>query len=112
MTRNRAKGTRYETECVTYLRSRGVPAFRSGNPSNPEGDIEAVPFCSVECKNQKEQRLGIWLEQSAASAARRGLLPVVFHKRRLKGAAESYVTMTLATFVDLLEKVNDARAAV
>lgn len=111
MSQQRAKGTAYENRVRDYLCAAGFPVRRT-EFSSPDGDLTPTRDCRLlsefvlECKNQREQRIGYWLDQAHRAAERLGrAFPVAIHNRRLKGIRQSYVTMQLDTFVALLRRI-------
>ena len=105
MSKQRAKGTAWETAFVRYLVDQGIPANRTGF-SSPYGDVETPGLPIVwEGKNCQTMTLAAWVDQAQASSGRRvGIwLPAVFHKRRGKGPADAYVTMPAWAMVKLLQ---------
>lgn len=123
---NKARGTRFETEVSEYLQSQHVRAKRLPRTGVKDiGDV-AFPIAThamsekslgvvvIEAKNRKAMDLPTWIAESETEAgfyeekypADGEAIPVVVHKRRGKGVHQSYVTMSLDTFVDLLRKVN------
>lgn len=116
---NKARGSRYETECADYLQSQGIRAKRL--PRTGVKDIGDVAFplrhplvnvIVMECKNRKAMALPEWIAESELEAqhyedkypAEGHAIPVVVHKRRGKGVHQSYVTMSLDTFIELLRE--------
>lgn len=107
MSRNKAKGTAWETACVTYLRSRGF-AWADRVPlsgARDRGDVTLGPGSPVlEMKNQQRQEWAGWLDEATAEAVNaRAPFGVVWAKRRGKGSpASGYVLMDGDTFTRLL----------
>lgn len=131
---NKAKGTLFESQVADYLQSQNVRAKRL--PRTGVKDIGDVAFpiqgglftqtgpgvyempgpavIVVEAKNRKAMDLPTWLAESEDEAvnyadkypAEGTVVPVVVHKRRGKGVHQSYVTMSLDTFVELLREVG------
>ena len=112
MSRERDRGTRFETLVVRYLRS----ALGDGlidrsplrGPGADEGDVTGVYLGGrrvvIECKNERRADLAGWVaeaerERGNADAA----YGVVCHKRRgRQDPAEQYVTMTLGTLAAII----------
>ena len=119
---NKAKGTRFESEVADYLQGQGIDARRLPRAGVKDiGDVafglrKTVPTVSVvlEAKNRQGMDLPTWIAESETEAANYQekypasgeAVPVVVHKRRGKGVHQSYVTMSLDTFVDLLRQVG------
>ena len=95
MSVQRAKGTRFETEVVNYLRSFWWDnALRTGSAHFGGGDIE-VPTYLLECKNHKTIDLAAFVSQAERAAERVDKLPAVIINRRMRNVAESYVVQPL-----------------
>lgn len=107
MSASKAKGSRWETAIVTYLRDNGVPHAerRALAGSTDRGDITGIPGVVVEAKNAKTTTLGTWVDEAEVERVNdRADVGVVWHHRRGKGSpADGYVTMTGATLVRLLK---------
>lgn len=106
MSASKARGTRWESAIVDYLRANGVPHAerRALGGASDRGDIAGIPGVVVEAKNAKATALAAWIDE-AETERRNDLadLAVVWHHRRGKGSpADAYVTMTGATLVLLL----------
>lgn len=75
-------------------------------PLGEDGDdlrIVRFPGLSLELKNHETLKLGEWMRQAEEQAGD-DKVPVVIHKRARKtDPADQWVTMTVATFVDLLK---------
>jgi hypothetical protein len=111
---NKAKGTRFESEVVNYLREAGLPAVKPRQEGNEDvGDIHVGEFV-IQCKNwadvQAATRAGLdgAERQAAARAKRVGMpwrlyVPVVAVKRARRPTGETFITMTLDTFVRLAQ---------
>ena len=118
---NKAKGTRFESEIVDYLRGAGLDARRLPRAGAKDiGDVELplnlhnlnptsqLVMAIIEAKNVKAMSLPEWISQSEVEADNHNekfghpTVPVVVHKRRGKGVGQSYLTMSLETFVDLI----------
>lgn len=99
----RAKGTRWESQLVEYLNSRGLACHRLPL-SSPKGDIEVFGIpCAVEAKNHRKLDLGDWCRQALASAHFKCVNAyAVLHKRIGFGKAEDgYATVSVAYLADL-----------
>jgi hypothetical protein len=107
MSRNRAKGTTWESSIVAFLREHGAPHAerRALGGSKDRGDIAGIPGVVVEAKSAAKVELGVWLAEAEAERVNDGAdLAVVWHKRRGKtSAGDGYVTMSGATLLFLLK---------
>lgn len=123
---NKAKGTRFESEVAEYLQSQNIRAKRLPRTGVKDiGDVafpvtthplsgRALATIVVEAKNRRSMDLPTWLAESETEAAfyqdkyplDGPAIPVVVHKRRGKGVHQSYVTMSLDTFVELLREMG------
>jgi hypothetical protein len=103
---SKARGTRWESAIVDYLRANGVPHAerRALGGASDRGDIAGIPAVVVEAKNAKATTLAAWVDEAEAERRNDGAeLAVVWHHRRGRGSpGEGYVTMTGATLVLLL----------
>lgn len=110
MSKERAKGTSFETSVVNYLKTWWPHAERRTlHGSLDKGDIAGTdPRLAWECKNQKKLELSQWLletEQERINAnAEVGILVV---KRRMYGtAADQYAVVRLEDMIQLLKKAG------
>lgn len=104
------KGTAAEVDVVQCLRMVGGYAGverRTLAGIHDRGDIAGIPGLVIEVKNQQAMDLAGWVdeaEQEAANAGK-GVLGVVWHKRRGKASATDwYVTMDGWTFLEFLRE--------
>ena len=120
---NKAKGSKFETDVMKYLRKLGHFAERLAKAgSNDEGDIVTIiagQTYILECKNRKSINLPqFWAEaqtEAANSAKARGL-PVtppafVIVKRRNASIADAWVIQPLSEWVNNIAEelgVDDA----
>lgn len=106
MSRNKDKGTSFETAICRYLRENGWPNVerRALNGNQDKGDIAGLPVV-VEAKNVSRLALAEWVEEARTEAANAGVrVGVVWFKRRgTTDPGKSYVLMTGADLVALLE---------
>jgi hypothetical protein len=107
----KAKGTRFESAIVAFLRQHGftwadrVPL--SG--AHDRGDVSIGPGSPViESKNQNRHSLAEWLDEANAEAVNaRAPFGVVWAHRRGKGSpGDGYVVMDGNTFVRLLHEAG------
>ena len=110
MSRNKAKGTAFETLIVRYLQEHGFPYAerRALAGINDLGDITGTPGVVWECKNHKTLSFSEWLAEAEVERGNANAdLGVVIAKRRGKGdAAEQYAVMTVAALVELLKQAG------
>lgn len=105
MNPNKAKGTRWESRLVEYLRANGFPyAERRALAGTKDlGDIVNVPGVVIEAKNTKTINLAEWIDQlveeKANANARHG---AVIFPRRSHRTERAYVVLELEDFVDLI----------
>ncbi len=112
MSRQRAKGTAWESEIVRFLRANGWPHAerRALGGSNDRGDIAGVIGVTIEAKNVAAFSPA-WVDEAERERKADGAwLGVVWHKRRGKtSAADGMVTMTGDAFLNLLAEVEGIR---
>lgn len=116
MSAAKAKGTKWETAIVDYLRGNGAPHAerRAGSGTKDRGDIAGLIGIVVEAKSHTGLNLAGWLAEAEQERVNAGAeLAVVWHKRRGKtSAGDGYVTMSGATFVALLRDAGYMSPAV
>ena len=120
---NKAKGSKFETDVMKYLRKLGHFAERLAKAgSNDEGDIVTIiagQTYILECKNRKSINLPqFWAEAQteAANYAKARGLPVtppafVIVKRRNASIADAWVIQPLSEWVNNIAEelgMNDA----
>jgi hypothetical protein len=107
MSRERAKGTAWESTIVNYLQGRGwVHAERRALAGAlDKGDIAGVPGVVIEAKNCKQINLAQFLTEANTERANAGAaIGVAWVKRRGKASAgDGYVVMDGDTFTQLLK---------
>ena len=116
MTRNRASakkaGSSFETLIASYLAKHYDDRVerRVKNGTKDRGDISGVKTIRggrvvLECKNQARDNMPAWLREADIERANDdAAIGVVVHKKHGSNkGGEQYVTMTLDTFVQLLE---------
>lgn len=110
MSRNRAKGTSWESAVVTYLRGRGWPHAerRALSGANDRGDVAGVIGVVIECKNAAKVELAAWLDEASAERDNdRADLGVAWFKRRGKtNPGKGFVVMDGDTFTWLLRSAG------
>jgi len=106
MSASRARGTKWETAIVGYLRGRGAPHAerRALSGNNDRGDLAGIPGLVIEAKCAARLELSAWLDEAETERANdRADLGVVWAKRRGKASpADAYVVMTGAALIHLL----------
>ena len=109
MSRQRAKGTRAETEVVAALHRAGfTEALRAPLwGAHDNGDIVGIPAV-ISVKNQKTMKLAEWVDDCQKMIENAGTdTGFVWHKRTGRGRAEDwYVTMKASTMVELLKRLR------
>ena len=109
MSRQRQKGTRWESAIRDYLQAEGVEVYRQpAHGVNDKGDLHVGTDVVIEAKNQERHSLAQWLDEAldeAHNAARR-VGAVWFHRRGKASPREGYVLLDGATFVYLLREAG------
>lgn len=110
MNASKAKGTSYESALRDYLTERGLTAERlvlHGSKDIGDLRIEKHPEWVIEAKNCAALDLSTWMDE-AATESRHANRPwfCVMHKRRRRGTGDSYVTMPLYVFADVLGVID------
>lgn len=110
MSKQRAKGTMFETLVANYLRENGFPYAerRALQGVQDKGDLTGMPGLVIECKNHKEMSFSEWLretEQERLNAdADYGVL--VVKRRGVWDAGQSYAVMPLEAMARLLKQAG------
>ena len=104
----KAKGSQFERDCVKFFQENGFPyaerRFGAGQQKD-KGDIVGIPGVAIECKNQQSLKLAQWIGEAETERENAGAKHgIVIAKRRQKPVGDSYVVMTFATFVELMEQ--------
>jgi Holliday junction resolvase len=109
----RRKGNAWENEVTKAFQANGFrAASRLASPGEKRdiGDIGGIPGFTIECKNHKEYKFGLWIDQlkhaMARSATRWGAVVV---KRRMVGVRGAMVVMEFDLFVDLIRQAHESR---
>lgn len=106
MSRERARGTAWESAIVAFLQSAGFgyAERRALSGARDKGDITGLPGVVIEAKNESRTDLSGWLNEAHTERGNAGAdIGVVWFKRRGKAsAADGYVLMDGATFAALL----------
>lgn len=97
MNKPKIKGSRFEREVADYLGTERLPL----RGINDAGDV-VWPGWVLELKCTREIDLAGALTEAARAATRNHLRRfAAVHKRRMKGVAESYVTLPLWLFKEI-----------
>lgn len=106
MSKNKARGTKHETNVVNYLRANGFPHAerRTLSGAKDRGDINAAADLVIECKSQARHSLAEWVDEANAEGVNAGAdIALVWAHRRGKGSAgDGYVILDGATATRLL----------
>lgn len=110
MSRNRAKGTAWESAIVRALIDNGWPHAerRALAGANDKGDIAGIAGVVIEAKSVKAITLADFLDQAHTERDNAGAsIGAAWIKRRGKTSAEhGYVVMDGATFMQLLKEAG------
>ena len=106
MSASKRKGSAWESRVVGYLREQGAPYAerRALAGIRDRGDVSGIPGLVIEAKCATGMQLAAWVDEAEVERANdNARFGVVWHHRRGKGSpGDGYVTMTGATFVELL----------
>lgn len=106
MSANKARGTRWENECVRALQAAGFTGAerRALRGTADTGDITGVPGLIVEARNRKRVEPAAWMDEVAVKRdrdnARYGI--AWFHRRGKASAEAGFVLMSGEDFLKLL----------
>lgn len=111
MSTNKAKGTKWETDLVRYLREHGAPEARRVPQEGflDTGDLHGLSPFIGQAKNWKSWEAAIreGLDGAEVQKVRAGEpFGVAFVKRARKSTGGGYAVMTVATFADLLARLR------
>lgn len=109
MSKQRQKGTLWETSVVRYLREHGFLAERRAlHGAADKGDIAGVDGVVIECKNAKTYKLAEWIEETKVERDNASAdIGVLFVKRIGKtDPKEGYWIMTGEDGLKLLKKAG------
>jgi Holliday junction resolvase len=100
------RGSQFERDVVHHFRDHGFPdverAYGAGRPEDI-GDVVGIPGICCEIKNHARLELARWIDEAERERLNaKQPFAVVIAKRRGKGAAQSYVVMTLESFTRLV----------
>ena len=108
MSRNRAKGTRLETEFVDFAQAHGFPHARrmAAAGALDQGDValaDGVPV-TIEVKNHIQMDLATWMKEAQKESVNAGTYRyVVAHNRRGAPTRENYATVPWWFLLELLQ---------
>lgn len=105
MSRERAKGTAWETSIVNYLADYFEDVRRTGSADYGAGDIVGIhPGLVIEAKNAQRIDLAGWVDQAETAAERNAAdIAAVWVKRRgHTSPGKGYVVMSGDTFTEIL----------
>lgn len=110
MSRNRAKGTAWESAIVNFLRGHGWPHAerRAMGGTNDRGDIAGIVGVVIEAKNHRTMDLaGWWSEAQTERDNDQAQHAVLWLKRRGKASAgDGWVVLDGRTFAALLKEAG------
>lgn len=120
MSRQKQKGTAFESAIVEYLQNNlcdDTIERRALNGTCDRGDISGVTFCGsrmvLECKNENRMRLAEYMREAETEAANDNApYYAVIHKKRgvgisnAKTIGQQYVTMPLHMLVSIIYEAN------
>lgn len=106
MSKERAKGTRWATRIVDFLRATGWPhaELRNLSGAKDRGDIAGVIGVCIEAKDQQRHSIAEWLDEAATERENAGadVGVVWFHRRGKSSPGDGFVLMDGRQFVSLL----------
>lgn len=116
MSRQKQKGTAFESAIVEYLQNQlcdNTIERRALNGTCDRGDITGVTFCgqrmTLECKNENRMRLAEYMREAETEATNdNALYYAVIHKKRgvgisiAKTIGQQYVTMPLHMLTSII----------
>lgn len=120
MSRQKQKGTAFETAIVEYLKDKLCDETierRALNGTCDRGDISGVTFCGnrmvLECKNEKSMRLAEYVREAEIEARNdNAFYYAVIHKKHgtgistLQTVGQQYVTMPLHMLKSMIYDAN------
>lgn len=120
MSRQKQKGTAFESAIVEYLQNQlcdDTIERRALNGTADRGDISGVTFCghrvTLECKNENRMRLAEYIREAETEAANDSAHHyAVIHKKRGVGISsaqttgQQYATMPLHMLVSIIIEAN------
>lgn len=120
MSKQKQKGTAFESAIVEYLQNQLCDETierRALNGTEDRGDISGVTFCGLrmvlECKNEARMRLAEYIREAETEAKNDGAFYyAVIHKKRgvgistLQTVGQQYVTMPLYVLKNMVYDAN------
>ncbi len=110
MSAAKAKGTRWESAIVEYLRGTGFihAERRALNGARDLGDVTGIPGVVIEAKSQVRHSLAEWVDEAEQERANADAdIAAVWVKRRgYTSAGSGYVVMDGETFAYLLRNAG------
>ena len=110
MSKSKAKGTKLESEVVTYLRQTGWPSAerRALTGTNDQGDITGVPGVTIECKSRNGFFPSEWCDQLDREMANThdAVGFVVAKRRGTTEVGDYFALMPVHVLVDLLREAG------
>jgi len=114
--KNKAKGTKWESDIARYLQGQGLDGRRKvQRGSHDEGDLEVreLPDVVIQAKDHATLKFSEWLrdvrDQGLAAGAPLGF---VVAKRRQKSAKDAYVVCDLETWAATMKDLTEGRSAI
>lgn len=116
MSKQRSKGTAWETAIVTYLHSLGLTTARrvTLTGANDQGDVHigavGEPLSVIEAKNEQRMAVAEYVDEANREAGRcKGApLPVAWvHRRGYASPADGYVIMDGRTYARIIATLGD-----
>lgn len=104
MSKERAKGTAWESRLAAYFREHGFPYCerRATSGANDKGDL-IVPGVVIEAKNQKSINLAGWVDEMVTEKRNAGVAQgAVIFPRRSHAAGRAYVVLELDDYLELI----------
>jgi hypothetical protein len=110
MSRNKAKGTRWESAIVAYLRDKGFTYAerRALSGATDKGDLTGIPGICIEAKDVKAHDLSGWLNEAEQERdnARADVGAVWIKRRGYTSPGRAYVVLTGDDFAWLLNSAG------
>ena len=112
MSRQKQKGTAWESKIVAYLQARGWPHAerRTLSGIHDKGDVSGIPGIVIEAKDQARHSFAEWLDEATLERdnARADVAVVWAHRRGKSSPRDGYVLMDGETFTWLLKSAGYA----
>lgn len=103
MSKERAKGTAWETKLLTPLRMLWPKMARTGSAAYGDADFtdpqEVCPY-AIEAKHHERIRLPDFMDQAVESGRRTGRTPVLIVQRKYRTWHDAYAVQRLEDWVD------------